>query len=268
MRDARVAFVLGLTLGLVLGMIAGVLALTASPASAEAVTHVHSSSRYDRSVTSLHREAVRFRHRDVVTWTEIGSRRRALRVPGVRVYAPRPSDLAISWDRSWRLVAKGMFQPTTVTYRRLVNGRLARLYVAWVVIQRSTFRVLVMVAHLPSRVQHGDRFSLGVPRRVDQWRTGVRGWAHRHRVLVRRFSPQVSVQTADWNVDLRYRAWRLRVARPFGLRVTWQPPFPAAGTRNHRLIDGTVTNARGRAYLLRDDASSDHRPYQEVLRHG
>lgn len=256
----RVAFGLGLALGMVLGMVAGVLCV-ANPVYG--VEHVHSSSRWDRPASSLHRQAVRFRHREVVTWTEVGARRRALKVPGVRSWAPRPTDLAVSW-RGARLVDRGVFRPTRRVY--VSHGRTWRLYVAWVMLA-GVSRTLVMVAHMPSHVEFGSRWRRGVPDRVAQWRAGVRGWAHRYRHLVARFDPEVSVLAADWNVDLRRRVWRHRVADPFPARldVTWRRPLPQAGTHGRRLIDGSLSDGRGRARLLRDDVSSDHRPYLDRL---
>lgn len=253
-------FVLGLVLGLVAGMYVQV-AMLAAPANSE-TTHIHSSSRYDRSWSSLHRQAYRFRGADVVTWTEVQGRRTALRVPGMRVWGPGWTDVAVSWS-GYRVRDRGAFRPTRITY---VNQRGNRrgLWVAWMVLQRPGERVLVMVAHLPTGVQKAWS---GNTARVRQWKAGVAGWGRKVSVLTNRYRPSVTMVVADWNVDVRHRTWRHRIDRHFpGMNTTWRRGMlPRAGTRNRRLIDATWTDARGRARLLRDDASSDHRPYREFL---
>jgi len=248
-------FVLGLAVGLVLGLIVGVLSLT--PA-AYSVTHIHSSSRFDRSERGLHAQAVRFSHADLVTWTEVrGSRGNAIRVARMRSWSPAPTDLGISWTKGWRVLRRGVFCPTRITHEGV------RSYVAWMLFDSG---VLVMVAHLASHVQDGKAFRHN--QRAVQWRAAVRGWGARWKRLDRRFEPAMSVLTADWNVDTKKAMWRHRVRRHFdGLHLTWRRPFPTAGThRGGRLIDATLTDGSGRARLMRDDGSSDHRPYSERLR--
>lgn len=265
MRDCRSWLCVVFVLGLVCGMVVGVLVVVASPANAEdAITHIHSSSRFDRSAASLHREAVRFSGADVVTWTEVSARgrKRALRVPGWQVWAPVPTDVAVSFRVEWRVVAKGVFRPT----RLWSSGPLPRVFVAWMVLQRAGLRVLVMVSHLPSGVEWGRHWR-GASSRVSQWQAAVRGWGVKWRRLVARFGPDVSVLTADWNVDVRLRVWRHRVVRSFpGLSLSWRRPFPQGGTLGRRLVDASLSDWSGRARLLRDDRSSDHRPFREVLR--
>jgi hypothetical protein len=50
------------------------------------------------------------------------------------------------------------------------------------------------------------------------------------------------------------------------LKLTWKR-FGHGGTHHKRIIDATLTNCkiRASAYLIEDDSSSDHRPYEEIL---
>lgn len=268
--NRRGSFVAGFVAGLVLGTLLGFgtlvgLVIAADRAGA-GVDHVHASSRYDRSPASLHRQALRFAGADVTTWTEVSrpARKRALAVSGVRVWSP-PGQLAITYARSWATVDRGSYRPTRAVYRSK-SGRLVVSRVVWAVLQRAGVRVLVTVTHLPAHVQAGDHWQQDHPQRVRVWKLAVAGWAAETTRQRARYDPDATLVVADWNVDVRRAVWRRIVARRFpGLRLTWRPPYPRAGTAGRRLIDATLTDARGRAQLLPGDASSDHRPYLERL---
>ena len=241
-------------------LLAVVVTLWGYPAQANYVEHVHSSGRYDRSPASLHREAMRWDRAGVqlVTWTEVdaAARTRALRVAGWGVAVPPASDVGISWRRrSFQVIAAGR--------RRLAD--YITPYAAAVVLQAERRRLIVVVAHLPAHVQDGHHFRANS--RAVEWRAAVRQLHTYARDLRRRYSPAVLLIAADWNVDLRLPVWRDRLAAIFPrMALTWVPPFPLGGTHaGGRLIDATLTGATGRARLLPDDASSDHRPYTERL---
>ena len=239
---------------------------------AAAVDHVHSSSRYDRSPASLHAQAERWdaSSADLVTWTEVdGARARALhRVSGWAAYTPDPTDVAISWRRDrYRALHTGQRRLTEHTYRTYTTGRTVTQWAAAAVLvdRRTHRRVLIVAVHLPAHVQAGPEFRANTRARV--WRTGLEG-LHAYAAQLRtRWHPDLVLVAGDWNVDLRRPTWRHQLHAVFpGLRNTRVRPFPADGTdRTRRLIDATLTNGTGRARLLPDDRSSDHRPYGETI---
>lgn len=208
-----------------------------------------------------------------MTWTEVGGAARARqlrRQPGWRTFAPDTrTDVAVSWQAGlWAPRARWVAQ-LTVRRHWTPTGALARPQRAlYAVLDRGSTRVLVTVAHLPTHVQAGDQFGTLTPR-VRVWRSAIAGWAAATADAQRRWQPDLILVVADWNVDLRRTAWRSYVQDAFRhLRISWRPraALPAAGTRNARFIDATLTNGAGRARLLSDDATSDHRPYREELR--
>jgi len=243
------------------GLVAGALALAlAGPTPAPDLRHVHSSGRYDRSTVALADQAARFVGRaGVVTWTEVAGRARAVRqaMPGYRTFRPPESDTAITWRRArWRPVARWGTD--------LAPGTAGA---SWALLRdrRHPVRVLVTVAHLPAHVEYGDTWRANG--RVGTWRQAVATWHAQLTDARRRYRPALVLVCADWNIDVRRAAWRAVLAATFPrLRLTWTEPYPAAGThRGGRLIDASLTTAPGRARLMPDDESSDHRPYRERL---
>ena len=125
-------------------------------------------------------------------------------------------------------------------------------------------KVLVSVVHLPSNVEGDWRDGAY---RVFVWRDAQKNWKRIINDLRKQHGGKV-MYVADWNLNfkrLRFRAL-MKTLYPT-LKLTWKPPFGAAGTHHKRIIDATVTNMRivQKARLIRDDNSSDHRPYLEEL---
>lgn len=230
----------------------------------EDTEHAHASERYDRPIALLRHDVRRLTTgRDLVTLTEVQSRRAAVHRAGWRTAAG--SDLAVMWRRDrWRLVRSGL--------HRLAAPPADRAIYALVVVldprpPHAGPRVLVSVSHLPSAVQWGDRFNARAPRRVAAWRTALAAWHGVVRDARRRHHPGAVLTVADWNVDLRRPVWRAIVRRAFPTqRLTWNPPYPVSGTHAHgRIIDATATTESGRARLLPRTAASDHRAYSETI---
>jgi hypothetical protein len=245
--------------------------IVVEPATAATrVDHGHASSLYSASRASLRLELRRFERHDVdlVTWTEIRERAKTLRrVPAWRTFAPtRRTDVAISWRRGiWHVVHRRPFLLTRRTWDA-PNGRRP-IYGALAVLDRGPTRVLVTVGHMPSHVEYGDDFRVGFPDRVGAWVDALDRWSRRIATARRHWRPDVVLVVADWNTDVRRATWRTRLLDAFPqLSLTWKRPLPDRGThRGRRLIDATLTNARGRAHLLRRTTASDHRPYIERL---
>lgn len=262
-------FQLGLVIGLALGLTAGMAVAWAVPARGDPVDHVHSSSRYDRSPESLSRQAHRFARTrtDMVTWTEVSDDRRArvLRVAGWRSFTPDGTDVGMSWPRrQWRT---RMVDARTLSRHRFttINGFVSPLQRAAVVVlqrRRGGERVVLVAAHLPAIIDAERRA------RLRAWRGALSSLSDLVPRLQDRWHPDLVIVAADWNIDLRRPARREQLRRAFpGLSLTWRRPLPAGGTHERGgLIDGTLTSGRGRARLISDDASSDHRPYREVVR--
>jgi hypothetical protein len=215
------------------------------------IVHVHSSSRYDRTAESLARAAHGYAktRASLITWTEVSADHRARvlhKLDGWHSYTPRGTDIGLSWRReTWKL--RHRYAPALSPFHYTTdNGYPSPTqHAAVAALDRRSdgLRVLVLVAHLPSAVQWGDGWR-ATPQRGKVWRSSV----------------------ADWNVDLRRHAWRMRLHRAFpDLAPTWRrDKLPRGGTHaGGRLIDATLTNGRGAAHLMADDASSDHRPYGE-----
>lgn len=233
--------------------------------------HVHSSSRFDRTPVSLLRAAKWYiQMADLVTFTEVANnaRVRALRhLPGwgfAQVEAPGQDECALLYLKvKWRLVS--------VETRRLSEGEIARgvIYALVVVLEhrRTKQLVVVSVAHLPAHVEGNFRdFNPQVPvykecltelaHMVTDWRANQ----HYDGILI----------VADWNLS-----WRLEWVRDLihgvlpGLRCTWgadRLPPKGVGTHGPRPIDYTLTDLLVlKAAVTKDDPSSDHRPYREVL---
>lgn len=250
--------------------VAVVAVLVAPPAAVGDVVHDHASQRYDRPVDLVRDEFRRHTRRpvSVVTWTEVqGPARSApLHRPddGWASRTDPRTDVAVSWrTRRFDLRASSVRLLTGATYRTRAGFERRTRMIATVLDGRGGRRVLVTVAHLPAvDYDRPDR-----ARRMSVWRAAVEGWADDVRDLRRRWQPDLVVTVADWNVNLRRPTWRRYLTARFtGQRVTWAHPLPRRGTHGESsLIDGTLSNARGRARLLPRTSASDHVAYRERL---
>lgn len=255
-----------------------VILLAAPPAAAETVRHDHASQRFDRPLDRLRAEVRRHTRPpvDLFTVTEIEERARARtlhrRGDGWGARAPRPTDLGVMWRRArWTYRTHGVRLLTPTTYFT-ATGQPRPARAMFVVLDPTpphVGRILVTLAHLPASVQSADRFrTADRADRVAVWRDAVAGWASLVDRLRDRWHPAATLTVADWNVDLRRPPWRRYLTAAFpGQRLTWKRPLPTSGThRGGRLIDATLTTARGRARLLPHTAASDHTAYRERLR--
>lgn len=124
--------------------------------------------------------------------------------------------------------------------------------------------IFVSVCHLPSNVQNGDTFNDNAQARA--WKDAVAGWSDYWNTVRKRDHPDVALIIADWNVDLHLGSWRQYLADVWpSMSLCWagdKMPPKGKGTHGSRLIDATyATHQITKAKLLKDDASSDHRPY-------
>lgn len=104
------------------------------------------------------------------------------------------------------------------------------------------YDLLRIAVHLPASVQAGDGFSTKA-RRVLAWRSAIRGLRKMVRDLDLELQPHEITVSADFNVDLTRKAWRVYLNRSMvgtGLRVK----APTEGTHHDRAIDGFLTTLR------------------------
>jgi hypothetical protein len=246
------------------------------------VNHIHSSSRFDRSDASLER-AVRnyLSQASVVTMTEVnreGRERILRRVAKELNFTVITGDLssrddcAIIFDNDvFELVHGRTYTVQSKTYRT-VDGRTVQPFgVATAVLRtKSTGRKTAWtVGHTPPSVE--GRNGLDGSLRAIVWMGYIRNWRKHWNMITKLYSTDGLVVVADWNVNLKRRAFQTLFRTLFpSLKSAWgSGPFPAGGTHGRRLIDFTLYRGKirqsGKPFLMKDDDSSDHRPYKEVL---
>jgi hypothetical protein len=242
------------------------------------VKHIHSSGRHDRDRRVVRRalDSYAERHPAVLTLTEYqGKDHRAALIEWAITHdysigqAPGAAgNCALAVAPGWSLERFWSHQLTRHEQRRGPGGPPPPQCATAIVRHTATGkRCLWSLAHLPPNVE-GDFRRPGKPAyRVWLWLRIVREWRRHLRRIARRHNVRRRAVVADFNLNVE-RAWvraALRARFP-GLRLTWRD-FPGPGTHHRRVIDATLTNLRilEAAELLPDDASSDHRPYVEVL---
>lgn len=230
--------------------------------------HVHSSGRFDASLTDVQTDWDNFRADPAVkliTGTEHGSGDHdpAFEAPGWKGYRGhecvamwRIDTFEQAWEPSFRPIGKA-------TFRRGTNHD-ARVWLTSVPLRhRETGRVLmVRVCHTAAKVQDGDRFRLSEARNVAAWTASLARWGHRCRRFKRDHPHAAQLNTADWNVDLRRRHWRALIGTALGQRCAWGKHMPVTGSLGRRLIDGAFVRLLRvqSADVMRKGKSSDHHP--------
>lgn len=279
-RDERAALFAVLVCVVVVALI---LIFTAGRARAaqDDTRHAHSSSLYDGPKVPLEDELHRLvtatdPSANLASLTEVGSDARTdilkNAAPGEwGAWVPNAdkccADVGLMWNKAeWELDWKQNVRLTNKTWTD-GQGRKHVTYAASAIFKhRSGPRVFLSVAHLPSGVQNGDKFKNNAQSAA--WKSAVNGW-HTHWNEIRKAkSPAVGMLTADWNIDFHMKTWRDYVQDVFpSLNLTWKNNMPNGGTHGKRLIDATwATKPAKKVRLLKDDDSSDHRPYGERIK--
>jgi hypothetical protein len=244
------------------------------------VRHAHSSSLYSNSADSLADQVERAVEAEdpsatLLTFTEVGSAARTdvLKEADPEEWAawvPSQSDVGIMWRKSefspiWK-------EPVKLTGKIWTDGH-GRDHETWAASAllghadgRSCF---VSVCHLPSHVQNGDHFYDNAQSRA--WRDAVNnGWSQHWNDVRKEDHPDVGILTGDWNIDVHMSDWMQYVGNVFpSMFNTWagdrEPPNDK-GTHGDRLIDFSMSTVKpSKAKLLKDDSSSDHRPFGEAI---
>lgn len=240
------------------------------------VRHAHSSSLYSKGPLSLAEQVERAvtaedPNATVLTFTEVGSPKRTQVLKDAdpehwAAWVPEPSDVGIMWRRAnfdpvWK-------EPHKLTEKVWTDGqgRKHETWCATALLEHTTGPTLwISVCHLPSNVQNGKRFETNA--QAVAWQSAVDGWHDYANKCRKRDKPDLQMLVADWNVDFHMAAWRNYVQGVFPAMVLgWAGNMPKGGTHGPRLIDASWSSNRAtKCVLLKDDASSDHRPYGEAV---
>lgn len=243
-------------------------------------THLHSSSRYDRSPESLQAAALRYSlHADLVTYTEVSSKDRKQAVKDaqpkefnvvVGEYGPK-NDCAIAVRGSkFEILHRENFKASGKTFQ-LMGHLTPDLFATTAVIRdRQTLCVFVVtVIHLPASVENDLRLK-DRSTRTATWFDAFTRAKHQANKLKRDFDADGILFVADYNINFK-RLWARTLVKTLapGYNLTWRKTHVRGGTHGQRIIDGTLLRGQirvvGSAELHRDDPSSDHRPYIETL---
>lgn len=240
--------------------------------------HIHSSGRYDRGTRAIAdalERHLRVDKPDVYTSTEAANKKHRV------IYAALAGEYGYSHhqgrsgqDDCVILLRRARFrarktwddQLTTLPQNRARSGPIANAISVLVEDRAGGVPIIYTVSHLTAGVE-GIWFKAKMMYRERVWRSAHATWSRRT-FRRRRYYKAKVVMVSDWNLNLERKVFRtmLRAMHP-RLRLTWKR-FPGPGTHGGRVIDGSLTDlqiVRGAA-LTRDDSSSDHRPYREVLR--
>jgi hypothetical protein len=244
-----------------------------------AVRHAHSSSLSSESPLSLADQvdrAVAAEEPDAttLTFTEVGSDKRAQVLKDADpehwgAWVPGQTDIGIMWR-------KAEFQPVWKAAHKLTNkvwtdghGRKHETWCGTAFLKHTSGQTLFLsVCHLPSHVQNGDKFYDNAQSAA--WKSAVNGWSDYWNANRKKDHPDLGMLVADWNVDVHSSHWMQYVGDLFpSMFNTWagdREPPNNQGTHGNRLIDFTMATAKpSKAKLLKDDASSDHRPFGEGI---
>lgn len=245
--------------------------------------HIHSSSLWSRSPATLRTAAERYNEKaDLITYTEVQAENRegAVRrangkefgfVSGDKSYS---NDCAISFRKErFELLHKENFKSTNLFWYN-VKGRKRDPQYATIGVfldKVANKKLVVTVIHLASAVE--DPMSKGVStRRTAAWYSSFRRTKKRSNKLKRKYKAKGILLIADYNLDFKKRWVRalLKSLAP-AYRLTWKKVNQIKGGTHYRgrIIDATLIKGkikvRGSARLMKDDNSSDHRPYIETL---
>lgn len=244
--------------------------------------HIHSSSRFDRSVEGLIKAAKKYNSdASIVTYTEVQyePREKAVRVAGgdgwglVAGDKSPHNDGVIAYDKAvWTKVYSESFKATDLTYFKVGGGRTQPAYATIAVLEHKETkkRVAILVVHLPSNVESDVSNKKKTPRTLS-WFSSFGGTRKRLNTVAKAEHADALMYIADYNLDFK-KAWVRTLIKTLAPRFTstWTNLKFDGGTHGKRVIDATLLKGKieveGSARLYSDDASSDHRPYAETLR--
>ncbi|HMC98043.1 MAG TPA: hypothetical protein VKG92_10325, partial [Flavobacteriales bacterium] len=175
------------------------------------------------------------------------------------------TDVAVMWSKDQFSVLDRAAEKLTNLEWTDGHGRKHQTYAGSMVLKhKGGQKLFVSVCHLPSHVQNGHQYYDNAQARA--WKGAMSGWGEYWTRQKKKHKPDLGLIVADWNVDFHDKIWRERVSGFFpGLKLCWTGHMPKGGTHGNRLIDATMGTIKAKqAMLLKDDKSSDHRPYGDV----
>lgn len=222
---------------------------------------IHSSSRYDRSVSSLEKATARYASlADIIFYTEVSGndRARALITPGFTRLVGNEG----GFDDCGIIFKRSRFELLHTESFHMGGGRYAQIGVLKDKLNGK--RLVVSSAHLPAHLEADMVAGRRTPR-VILWTRNAITLRMKVNRLKRRFKCHAAIISADWNLDFKLQRVRAIFHTMFPAWTnTWVRKFPIAGTHGQRIIDWIVFKGQlkiyKRARLMVDDDSSDHRP--------
>lgn len=241
------------------------------------VRHAHSSSLYSEGPQSLADQVERAvnatdPNATTLTFTEVGSPERTAVLknasPDWAAWVPDQSDVGIMWRKAnFKPVWK---EPHKLTDKEWTDGkgRKHQTWCATAFLEHTEGPTLFLsVCHLPSNVQNGSSFNNN--QQTKCWKAAVNGWHDYWNKKNKSDHPDLGMLVADWNIDFHNGHWRGYVQDIFpSMKLGWKGNMPPdnKGTHGKRLIDASWSTSQAtKCVLLKDDGSSDHRPYGEAL---
>lgn len=243
-------------------------------------THIHSSSRFSRPVSSLETASDAFyRQASVVTWTEVGAPQRtpALAEAGWGYFnaltnADGQDECAVSWrlDTWVRQWGRPLF--LTGRWQTFTGGTRWKVYAATVLLKHKTtgHKLLVSVAHMPNKIGGATGFSpqgQGFPQRKESYITATKNWNAHVVDIERKDRPDLVIVSADWNINFR-KAWARDYVnghfKQSGVVQNWKD-FGGKGTFGRSVIDATLYSGMtsdGSVVIADPGDSSDHNPFR------
>jgi hypothetical protein len=266
-------------------------------------SHIHCSSRYDRSAADLESDLDDWMAKaSVITLTEVGNDNRAatMREKGWAYYNAKSGqgkdDVGICWkSEDWKRVSGAVRRISDGTFERLVGHQANPLFSATVVLRNthSGHKLLISVTHMPAHVQGASDFANIRDEPAAVWEkrklaylSGLKNWSLHVKDQERKGHVDATLIVGDWNVNLKLDWVRQLLASHWGDNYiqAWKR-FPTAGGSltggavvplgapgkgvGDRIIDGSLyrgLKVTDEPNLMRRVKSSDHRPYQEAFR--
>lgn len=241
-----------------------------------------SSSRYDRSLKLL-REAVEFYLTKSILHggTEVGAenREKVLRgvarekgwgiITGDKSYR---DDTYIMWDKDfWTCEHKGTYRIESSTMYNAAGNKMPDnvCTAALLVFEATGHRLLITAMHPPSGVEGPGGLTKNFKRGL-AWRKEYKAWKKFWNRKAKQWEADAVMTAQDGNVNIRRPLFiaMFKSMQP-GMRLV-VPESGKKGTLHNRWIDFAFIRGKikavTKARLMRDDASSDHRPWKVKLR--
>jgi hypothetical protein len=254
-------------------------------------THIHCSSRFDRSAASLEADMdVWMTKADLITVTEVTNDHRAatLAEQGWKYFNSKidngSDNCGITWDTSvWAEQSHHVVRLENIRYWTLTHHISPMVYAITVILKhkQTNHKLMVSCSHMPAHVQGQGHFAGNGGQTDIEWRarklaytTAMANWSNTVKNQMTRYKPDHVLCVADWNLDLK-EGWVRQYLHDHwdsaGMQLAWQG-FSSLGTSidgGNRVIDGSLYRGMTIAVeprIMAGVASSDHKPYIESFK--